>query len=153
MYCLYTNWDAKRHRAKPICLNCKPSIRHYGTSILSAKSVQCFLPRKIKHLDSLYNDLKPMHCILCPKSRPASGDLPERSLEYLQRNKLIENVKEENNTKSFLRQQPPLYVTRLINKTYDIRDNAEDDYETIDSALPIDDQRLKYITIIEEKQI
>jgi hypothetical protein len=155
LYCLYTNWDARRHRAKRLCWNCKPSIRHYGTSILSANIVRSLLPYNIIHLDFLYKHLMPMHCILCPKSKPATGDLPERSLEYLQRNKLIEITSKDNGEKSLnlLQSQPPLYVTQLLDKQYGVNVKGKDFYEKVETDLPIDDLRLKHITIIKEKLI
>lgn len=177
LYCLYTNWDASRHRAGRICLNCKPSIRHYGTSVLSAKSVKNFLPKKIMHLDSLIGYLKPMHCILCAKTKPSKGDLPQRCVEYLRRNKIVEaigkipeipgaleihespgiqgvqevgKVEKKNNNDLFLKQTPPQYIMQLLEKTYDIRSNALDNSKLFHNHLQIDDQRLKHITIIKE---
>lgn len=153
LYCLYTNWDVRMHRAKPLCPNCKQSIRHYGTSVLSASKVKSFIPHKVNHINSLYLDIIPMHCILCPKPKNATGDLPERSFEYLQRNKLIESPmgNKEVSYKDFAKRQPPNYVTRLLNMQYDVKVNGEDNYEPIEDNLPVNDLRLKYITVIEEK--
>src|SRR5690554_1030718 len=136
LYCMYTNWDPKKYKASWQCNTYKPTVRHYGTSILSpyeVKKIQC---NKETRLSSVINSLKPMHCIFCC-SGFGGKELPDRALSWLEGIGLLGDI-EVNSIEEYLRDYPPYYVNQLL------EGELEDDF------IDVQDERLKRVTVFKE---
>ena len=154
LYCMYSNWDSKAYMVSRKCKTYKPSVRHYGNSILDPGLVKHFQKTKTKDLASLISHLFPMHCIFCCKGYSPTGDLPERALYYLKASGFTTYFEENNEdvSQQLLKTEVPNYVMQVFRGN--IVDSVESPYhdgpkniETLD----VDDNRLKRIMVVQEK--
>jgi len=155
LYCMYCNWDPKKYKTPRKCLTYKPSVRHYGNSILGASFVKELQKNNKKHLVSIINHLLPMHCIFGSKGHSLKGDLPVRAFKYLKANglaKMYEN-QESSLAKILLKKEVPTYVNHLLEASHPeiIESSTENSNEDFDLGI-VDDIRLKRVTILKEIQ-
>ncbi|MGL4171129.1 DUF6615 family protein [Morganella morganii] len=133
LYCMYTNWKLGDYKIGWKCKTYKPSIRHYGTSILSPTIVKKLQKSGLNHLKDVISYLRPMHCIFCC-SGFGGVDLPYRALAWLVNAQLLttDNTRQVEN---FLKDSPPDYVNKIL-------------HDKIDGDLiRLEDHRLKRVTI------
>ncbi len=141
LYCMYSNWDIKKYKLFWSCECCKPTVYHYGTSILDLLTVECFQRKKEKRLCAILNHLRPMHCIFCCQKFGGS-DLPHRALRYLEKKKFLkcfdnsDDSKTESYSENLLKEKPPYYVRQLV------EDNLD--------AIEINNNELKRVTVFRE---
>ncbi len=136
LYCMYTNWDPKKYKANWNCQSYKPTVRHYGTAILSPQEVKKLQSNNETRLSSVIKSLKPMHCIFCC-SGFGGKELPERALSWLAGMDLISEM-ETNSAEEYLRDYPPYYVNQLL------EGELENDF------IDLHDERLKRVTVFKE---
>ncbi|EMV2055921.1 TPA: hypothetical protein NJ473_004431 [Vibrio parahaemolyticus] len=141
-YCMYTNWDPKKYDTPWKCRTHKTSVRHYGTALLSTKKVKAYQVNNETRLSQIINDLKPMHCIFCCSGHGGS-DLPSRALSYAKSNGLLpannaDGNQGEQNIELLLRNEPPYYVTQMLENKLD------------DDFIDMHDDRLKRVTVFKE---
>ncbi len=134
LYCMYTNWDPKKYKASWNCQTHKPTVRHYGTSILSPYKVKKLQLKKETSLSSVINSLKPMHCIFCCEGF-GGKELPDRALNWLSGNGLLSHT---DDNMEYLRNSPPYYVNQIL------EGELEDDF------IDVHDERLKRVTVFKE---
>lgn len=140
LYCMYTNWKLSDYKASWKCQTYKPSVRHFGTAILSPDVVRSLQKSNDTHLKSIIRHLRPMHCIFCC-SGFATGELPERALGWLRGAGLLEQSDsdlEEDANKPYLKESPPYYVRQMLER------KLEDDF------IDLQDTRLKRVTVFRE---
>lgn len=139
LYCMYSNWDPKKYNASWECSTHKPTVRHYGTSILSPKAVKHLQSIKETRLSAVIDSLKPMHCLFCC-SGFGGNDLPDRALNWLNRTGLFEYNEDDvkNEERDYLLNRPPYYVSQILEGQLD------DDFSDVH------DDRLKRVTVFRE---
>lgn len=139
LYCMYTNWDPKKYKASWECQTHKPTVRHYGTSILSPHAVKTLQLTKETRLSKVIDSLKPMHCIFCC-SGFGGKDLPDRALNWLDGAGLFkaDEILEQKNGMDYLRSEAPYYVYQML------KGKLESD------LVDVHDNRLKRVTVFRE---
>ena len=136
LYCMYTNWDPQKYKINWECHTHKPTVRHYGTSILSPQTVKRLQLKSETRLSSVIVSLKPMHCLFCCSGFSA-GDLPDRALGWLAGAGLLEGINDRVENE-YLRNKAPYYVYQMLQGGLD------------DEFVDVNDNRLKRITVFRE---
>lgn len=139
LYCMYVNWEPKKYKAKWQCITHKPTVRHFGTSILSPQTVKKLQFDNQTHLSSIIDSLKPMHCIFCC-SGFGGVDLPDRALHWIRGAGLFESSETlaTSEGREYLQREAPYYVYQML--------EGQLDGDFID----VHDQRLKRVTVFRE---
>jgi len=140
LYCMFTNWDTKKYKPSWVCRSHKPTVRHFGTAILSPHSVKRFQTSNETRLSSIIGSLRPMHCIFCCSGYGGS-ELPERALNWLKGANILQSTDdEEAHTEGveYVRDEAPFYVHQVL------EGNFEGDF------IDLHDERLKRVTVFRE---
>jgi hypothetical protein len=132
LYCLYSYWDKNKFSASSTCLAASSNIKLFGASVLSATLVEEFQSKNIKKLTDVIHHLIPLSCLFC--CGDSNQDLPTRALNYLTRQKIVNN----NSFHLLTSNEIPSYAEKISKK------------QQTDSEIIIDDNTLARITVIVE---
>lgn len=145
LYCMYSNWDPTIYKQKSKCKCKKHSVYHYGASLLDPQIIKKYRPEK--SLKKFITHLIPLQCLFCT-SKYGGSDLPNTVLAFSKSMGLIHDIEEvadkdsdtvsNNENNKFLVDEPPAYVSQLI----DLEGELDDFY--------FPDDRLQRVTIVKE---
>ena len=139
LYCMYSNWEPSRYKAAWECQTHKPTVRHYGTSILAPSVVKNLQSKNENRLSSVIGSLKPMHCIFCCKGF-GGRELPDRALNWLGGIGILDEQEyfRTSEQDEYLRSESPYYVRQML------EGRLETDF------IDVHDERLKRVTVFKE---
>lgn len=139
LYCLYSNWEPSRYKAAWECQTHKPTVRHYGTSILAPSVVKNLQSKNENRLSSVIGSLKPMHCIFCCKGF-GGRELPDRALSWLDGIGILDEQEyfRTNKQDEYLLSEPPYYIRQMLEGRLDT------------DFIDVHDERLKRVTVFKE---
>jgi len=130
LYCLFLQTNDKRYLNT---WNCRtvPHIKDlYGCSLTSAFLIRNFRASKKKHLSDLENYMRPWHCLVCCKdhgNRDFIRNIESYAKTVFKLDPEIAKDLDINIPNSFISQNPPFYVTSILeNENNDIIDSPDE---------------------------
>lgn len=133
LYCLYSYWKSSEiGKLNWPCVTFKKNSRLFGASWMLTSEVQALKPTGQNDLKSVAESLRPFHCLFCCGGY-SGNDLPSRAAAFLG---FAASPTDES---SFLADQPPIYVSQLLQR-------QPDDGHQFD----LDDPRLYRVTVVQD---